>query len=177
MRYVALLRGINVGGNHKVEMKKLKKIFEDLNFKNVSTYINSGNVIFDSDTVDVDRIAAKIKSGLKENFSFEIGFVIRDLKNIQKIVSKVPENYQNNTEQKTDVIFLWDEYCNASSLKLLKINDEVDAVRYIDGAIVWHIDKKNYNKSGMHKLIETPIYKKSTIRNINTVRKLAELMV
>ena len=53
MTYVALLRGINVGGNNKVEMARLKKVFESLGFINVRTYINSGNVIFDTDTTDI----------------------------------------------------------------------------------------------------------------------------
>jgi uncharacterized protein (DUF1697 family) len=58
----------------------------------------------------------------------------------------------------------------------LATNPDVDNVKYVDGAIVWSIDRKNYNKSAMHKFIGTPLYKHMTARNVNTVRKLGDLM-
>ncbi|MHB1089711.1 MAG: DUF1697 domain-containing protein [Ilumatobacteraceae bacterium] len=106
MVYVALLRGINVGGNKKVEMSKLKKAFESLGFANVTTYINSGNVIFQSNKKDFSQI----ETVLKKSFGFEIKVVIRDVKNIQKLCEKIPCELENNTKQKTDVLFLWDEF-------------------------------------------------------------------
>ncbi|MCK9345108.1 MAG: DUF1697 domain-containing protein [Candidatus Pacebacteria bacterium] len=172
MKYVALLRGINVGGNNKVEMSKLKKVFKDLGYENVLTYINSGNVIFDADKTDV----SVIERALKKNFKFDIKVVVRDLKNIQKLCKAIPKEWVNDPEQKTDVLFLWEEYDNKKSLDLININKDVDNLLYVSGAIVWNVQRKDYKKSGMNKLIGTPVYKHMTSRNVNTTRKLLELV-
>lgn len=170
--HVALLRGINVGGNNTVPMKELRAAFETMGYSNVSTYINSGNVIFESEKAEF----SKIEQTLKKVFGFSIETVVRSKENIQKIAKEVPKAWQNDKDQKTDVIFLWDGYDNKKSLEIIKTNPSVDTLCYIEKAIVWHIDRKHYNKSGMNKFIGTLLYKNMTARNINTVRKLAELM-
>lgn len=172
MKYLALLRGINVGGNKKVDMASLKELFESLGFTAVSTYINSGNVIFESDNNDFSHI----ESALEEKFGFEIKIVIRDEDTIRHLAETIPAEYENNAEQKTDILFLWDDFDSPNSIDLIQINPDIDNVQYISGAIVWNISKSNYSKSGMHKFIGSPVYKHMTARNINTVRKLAELM-
>lgn len=172
MKYVALLRGINVGGNNKVGMKKLKEVFEHLGYANVSTYINSGNVLFESDKKDFSRI----EPALKKSFGFAITVVIRDAKNIEKLCKAIPKDWENNTEQKTDILFLWDEFDNKKSIGFIKTNKDVDVLKYISGSIIWHIKRKDYSKSGMSKFIGGIIYKNMTARNINTVRKLLDRM-
>jgi uncharacterized protein (DUF1697 family) len=176
MKYVALLRGINVGGNNKVEMLKLKKIFEDLGFLNVSTYINTGNVIFEIEEKKEEIAKKKIEKALKDNFKFEIRVILRDEKNIEKVCKKIPADWQNNDDMKTDVLFLWEEFDNKKSLDLINKKEEIDNLIYVDGAIIWNIDRKNYTKSGMNKFIGSVLYKNMTARNVNTVRKLSELM-
>jgi len=173
---VALLRGINVGGNNKVEMKKLKAVFESAKFKNVLTYINSGNVIFDSEIKDKNKLAEKIELLLKKSFGFKIAVVVRSLADIKKIIAKIPKNWKNDTDQKTDVLFLWDEFDNKASLKLISQKEGVDNLIYIPGAIVWNLNKKDYTKSRMNKFIGTVLYKNMTARNVNTVRKLFEII-
>jgi uncharacterized protein (DUF1697 family) len=172
MKYVALLRGINVGGNKKVEMKKLKEIFESLNFQNVLTYINSGNVIFDSKNKPQ---VYNIEKAISEVFDFNIQVVLRDKTTIEKINKEIPKEWKNNKDEKTDVLFLWEDSDNEQSIDLISKTD-VDTLKYIEGSIVWHIKKKDYNKSGINKFIGTEIYKNMTARNINTVRKILELM-
>lgn len=175
-KYVALLRGINVGGNNKVEMAQLKKLFEDLGYSNVSTYINSGNIIFETPIKDQSKIVGEIELAIEKTFNLPIRVVIRTKENIEKIVSEVPDNWLNNKDQKTDVIFLWEKFDNKKTLDLIKTTPKIDNLIYIDGAIVWHIKKSDYNKSGMNKFIGTKVYKHMTARNINTVRKLTNLM-
>jgi uncharacterized protein (DUF1697 family) len=171
-KYVALLRGINVGGNNKVEMLKLKKVFESLGFEHVSTYINSGNVIFETDKKDLEPL---IEKTLKKVFGFELRIVIRDAKNIKKLCNDIPKSWLNDTDQRTDVLFLWDEFNSKKSVPLIKTT-EVDTLKYIDGAIVWNVKRKDVTKSGLKKFIGTLLYKNMTARNINTVRKLNELL-
>jgi uncharacterized protein (DUF1697 family) len=175
-KYLALMRGINVGGKNKVEMKKLKAVFEGLGFANVSTYINSGNVIFESEKNDTDQIIATIKSALKKNFTFDIQVIIRDQRNIKKLAESIPQSWTNDGVQKTDIIFLWADYDNKNSLKLIKQTKDIDNVIYFNGAIIWNIIVANYGRSGMNKFVGTELYKNMTARNVNTVRKLAELM-
>lgn len=175
-KYVALLRGINVGGNKKVEMSKLKRCFEDLGYTNVSTYINSGNVIFETSATKTEILSEKIEKTLKKKFGFEIKTLVVEGSLIKRVVKEVPASWKNDSEQKTDVLFLWKAFANKKSLDLLKITPKIDTLKYIDGAIVWNLKKENYSKSGMHDLIGTKIYKNMTARNINTTRKIAEIL-
>ncbi len=176
IKYIALLRGINVGGNNKIEMTKLKKTFEKLNFEKVSTYINSGNVIFETTSTDIADLTKKVEDRIQQDFKLKIKVLLIDSKSIQRICDNVPKNWENNTDQRTDVLFLWNDYNKKSSLELIKTNSIVDNLIYIDGAIVWNIKKINLNKSGLKKFIGTELYKNMTARNINTTRKLRELM-
>ncbi len=176
MIYVALLRGINVGGHNKVAMKKLKATFEALGFKDVVTYINSGNIIFSSSAADQKKLAAKIEQGIKQDFKLAIKVLIRDALNIQALAQAVPQDWGNDASQKTDILFLWDEVNQKSTLGLIKANPKVDDLRYIAGAIVWHVKRKDYAQSGLQDFVGTKIYKAMTARNVNTLRKLAALM-
>lgn len=176
MKYVALLRGINVGGNNKVEMKKLKGIFESLGLTRVSTYINSGNVIFETTRKDRANLIREIEKELSEQVGLPLRIVLRDEKTIRMLCARIPETWKNDEDEKTDILFLWDEVDRKESVDELRLNPMVDGVLYLPGAIVWHIERKNYGKSGMHALIGTHIYKNMTARNINTLRKLNALL-
>ncbi len=171
-KYVALLRGINVGGNKKVSMKVLKDLFEKMGYKNVVTYINSGNVIFESDQHDF----AKIEKILEQEFGFNIQVIVRDGENVVRLCDFLPTELQNNKEQKTDIIFLADNYVNKKTLDLIIINPDVDKLQYFDGAIVWNVKREDYSKSKMRDFIGTEVYKNMTARNINTVRKLGKMI-
>ncbi|MBP9817899.1 DUF1697 domain-containing protein [Candidatus Shapirobacteria bacterium] len=174
-KYVALLRGINVGGNKKVEMGRLRKCFEENGYKNVKTYINSGNVIFESEDKNTSKLAKKIETEIELFFNINIDVLVRTAENIWKVSEGIPAEWKNDAEEKTDVIFLKDGFDNEDCLKLVAIK-EVDQTFYIDGAIVWHIKRSDYGKSGLNKFMGTVIYKNMTARNINTVRKLVAIM-
>lgn len=175
-KYVALLRGINVGGNNKIEMAKLKSCFESLGYTNVITYINSGNVIFDSRETDTEKITNKIELSISKVFRLKIPIIVRSHNNIKKICKSIPDAWVNDTTYKTDVLFLWSLYAKKNTLKLIDTNQEVDSLIYVDGVIIWHLKKANYGKSKMNNIIGTDIYKNMTVRNVNTVRKLNILM-
>lgn len=174
--YVALLRGINVGGNNKVEMAKLKPLFESLGHTNVVTYINSGNVIFKTRKRDVNQLIDELQKGIKKTFKLDVPVVLRTQKSIEKVCNKTPSNWTNDKDSKTDVMFLWDQFASRKTLNLISTNPKIDFLLYIDGAIVWHLKKKDYGKSKMNEIIGTELYEHMTVRNINTVRKLDVLM-
>ena len=157
-------------------MQRLKKSFEKMGYENVSTYINSGNVIFETNKKNTAALASEIERALKKTFGFDIPTVVRDEKNIQKVAKAIPVKWENNKDQKTDVLFLWEKFDKKSTLKLIKTTPKVDTLKYIDGAIIWNVDRVKYNKSGMNDFIGTDVYKHMTARNVNTVWKLAVLM-
>jgi uncharacterized protein (DUF1697 family) len=175
MKQTALLRGINVGGKNKIAMADLRVCFEGLGYEDVSTYVNSGNVIF-SATGARENITSDIERAIEKRFDLSIPVVIRSAADIKKVLSVVDPAWKNDKTEKTDVMFLWEAYDNSKTLDLLGINPAVDNVQYVPGAIVWHLDRADYNQSAMHNLIGTKLYKHMTVRNINTVRKLAEMM-
>jgi uncharacterized protein (DUF1697 family) len=74
------------------------------------------------------------------------------------------------------VLFLWSEFDQKSVLKELPINPDIEDVRYVPGAVVWRIDARDAAKSRRTKLFGTPLYRGLTVRNVNTVRKLVQLM-
>jgi uncharacterized protein (DUF1697 family) len=176
MLYVALLRGINVGGNNKVEMKTLKKVFEDLEFENVKTYINSGNVIFSSKQEKLTSISKKIETAVEKEFGFSVNVVVKDKEQIITINKALPKTWLNNDKMKCDVMFLWDEVDKESVLDELPIKEDIDDVKYVEGAILWRVDRDKVTKSGMIKIVGTKLYKQMTVRNCNTLRKLVAMM-
>jgi uncharacterized protein (DUF1697 family) len=173
--YVALLRGINVGGKSKVEMPRLKAAFEALGCKDVMTYINSGNVVF-RDERTVKELVSLIEATIKKEFGVEIHVVLRNLPNIRKLCQEIPDSWANDPKQKTDVLFLWNEIDNADILNKVARDPKLENVRYVAGALIWNIGRENVTKGGGVKLIKTDFYQHMTARNINTVRKLYEMM-
>jgi uncharacterized protein (DUF1697 family) len=176
MVYVALLRGINVGGKNKVAMKELKVVFEDAGMTDVRTYINSGNVIFSSTIRGRAKLATLLEKAIEKHFRLKIDVVVRDLKGMRAVVKAMPAKWTNDKDQKCDVMFLWDDVAQPSVLNEFKIKPELEDVKYASGAVIWRVDRKNVTRSGMMKLVGTPLYKRMTIRNCNTTRKLLELM-
>jgi uncharacterized protein (DUF1697 family) len=174
MKYIALLRGINAGGNRKVEMKKLKALFECLGFENVSTYINSGNAIFEGKGKTQD-IRNKIELNLKKEFGFAIPTLVKTVKEIRKITEAIPTKWQNDTRQRTDVAYLFPEIDSKKTIDALPLNRAFIEVLYVKGAIFWNMDRKNYGKSRLNKIIGHKLYQSMTMRNINTARYLARV--
>lgn len=176
MVYVALLRGINVGGNSKVDMKRLKEVFEKVGHTNVSTYINSGNVIFESLEENDETLVKKLETAVEKEFGFNIKIVVKSLKEIREIAEKLPDGWKNDLEMKTDVMFLWESVDNKKVLENLTIKPGLDNVIYVKGALLWMVKRDDITRSGMMRLAGTPLYKQMTIRNCNTLRKLKILM-
>ncbi|HCR55766.1 TPA: DUF1697 domain-containing protein [Candidatus Saccharibacteria bacterium] len=173
MKYACLLRAINVGGNRRVEMQRLKKVFEAYGATNVVTYINSGNVVFESakapSSVDVQQM-------LKDEFGFDIPVLLLSAKQIRDIAEAVPKEWQNDREQaKSDVLYLFSDADKPEIVKQIGYRPEFETVLYVPGALLSHVKRANQGRSCLLKLMGTPLYKQMTIRNVNTARKLAEL--
>lgn len=171
MRYIALLRGINVGGNKSVNMKRLKTLFESMGFLNVSTYLNSGNVIFDSDKRR-DMVKKQIETSIEEEFGFEVTTLVKTQEEMRVIAEAIPQEWQNDDTHKTDVAYLFPEIDSELTIDTLPIKREYIDIRYVKGALFWNVSRKDYNKSQINKIIGQRIYQKMTVRNVNTARHL-----
>jgi uncharacterized protein (DUF1697 family) len=176
MIYVALLRGINVGGKNKVVMGRLKATFEDAGMKDVTTYINSGNVVFKDNRRKPATIAAALEKVIERDFGFHIEVLLRDLPAIKKLLNSLPKRWTNDADMRCDVLFLWDRFDRKDILRELRIKPEIEDVKYVPGAILWRVDRSNVMRSSLPKVIGTDLYKGMTIRNCTTVRKLGDLM-
>ena len=176
MVYVALLRGINVGGKNKVEMSKLKVTFEEAGISNVTTYINSGNVVFTDNRRKAPRISEVLEEAIAADFGLEIKVLIRDRPAIKKVMKALPDEWTNDARMRCDVMFLWERFDRADVLNELRIKPEIEDVVYVPGAVIWRVDRDNVMKSRMTKVVGTDLYRGMTIRNCNTVRKLAGMM-
>ena len=174
MKYVALLRGINVGKNNRIDMKSLKSLFEMNGYHNVSTYINSGNVIFESDK-SATILAAEIESGLFERTGAKISVLVKTVTELAQIAAQIPAGWKNDTEQRTDIAYLFDKVDTEDIINELPIRREYLDVRYTAGALIWNVKREDYHKSQLNKLIGHRLYQYMTIRNVNTARYLAGL--
>src|SRR5882757_2770930 len=108
MIYVALLRGINVGGNSRVDMKQLKAAFEQAGMSSVTTYINSGNVIFVDKSHTPQALVQKLEKIIEKEFGFAVKVLLRDIRTIKAIVAALPDTWKNDDTMKCDVMFLWE---------------------------------------------------------------------
>src|SRR5437667_9866318 len=102
--FVSLLRGINVGGHHKIRMDELKDLHEALGFKDVLPYIQSGNVVFTSDDADVARLRRQIEDGFEQKFGFHVEVIIRTSAELRDIIDKNPLQSQESKESKWIVV-------------------------------------------------------------------------
>lgn len=176
MVYVALLRGINVGGKNKVEMNLLKETSRRAGMESVSTYINSGNVIFIDNKHTKAQITELLQKAIWEDFQLDIKVLVRDINDFENMMKVLPESWKNDENMRSEVLFLWEEVDKGTLPDEIKIKPEINSVLYVSGAILWSIDRKNITRSGMQKLIGTDLYKNMTIRNVNTTRKIYEIM-
>ena len=172
MTHIAILRGVNVGTARRVEMAKIRAMFEALGFSAVSTYLNSGNVLFESDK-DCPTLQAEIVAKFWQEFGFEIPTLVKTRQQMKEIVSVIPTHWQNDDTQKTDIAYLFDEIDCESIIGELPIKREYLDIRYTKGALFWNVSRDNYNKSQLNKLISHKYYQLMTVRNINTGRFLA----
>lgn len=179
MKYVALVRGINVGGNHRVPKTEFQAVLEGLGFRDVVIYINSGNAVFASDT---QPKAADVQAALEKHFGFDIPTLILSADKVKAIAAAIPPEWTNDTPkpdksgQKSDVLYLFDDVNAPDIIEKLGYRPEVETMIYVDGAVLANISRKDQSRYSLLRLMGTPLYRRMTIRNITTAKKLAELV-
>jgi uncharacterized protein (DUF1697 family) len=176
-QYLALLRGINVGGNNVIKMVDLKTCFESMGFAEVTTYIQSGNVLFSSEEQDTSKLTHKIEQVLSEQFNYQSLVVVLSYGQLENVVKKAPENFgSNHAEYRYDVLFLKEPLTAEDAIKNIRLREGVDQA--YQGEEVLYTTKliSKAGKSYLTKIISLPMYKFLTIRNWNTTLNLFVLM-
>lgn len=175
MIYIALLRGVNVGGKAPVSMAALKICFEGLGFSGVKTYINSGNVLFRTDRVGVDTLTKEIEACLQRQFDLDIKVLLKTHDQLKELAAHIPKDWVDDTKTRCYVLFLWPKVDRPEVLNEIPSKSEIETIRYEPGAVVWYLERKFVTKSRMSRIFGTPLYAQLTIRSINTVRRLLAL--
>jgi uncharacterized protein (DUF1697 family) len=177
-KYLALLRGINVGGKNKVPMAGLKKLLEDIGLTDVSTYIQSGNAIFRS-SLAASTIARKIEEGLASAFKLDdelVKVLVLSRDQVRAVVENRPKGFGDEPDTyHSDAVFLMD-IDRDEAFALFKPREGVDKVWPGEGVIYSQRLSAQRTKSRLSKIIESPLYKSMTIRSWQTTRKLMELL-
>ncbi len=176
MKYVALLRGTNVGGNRIIKMTALKEAVEKCGFTNVSTYIQSGNVIFESDDKSVDTIAAKLEDSLFKHFKYDSSIIVRTHQQFKKVVSEIPIEWKTRNDLRCYLAFIKEPVTAQDVIREIKLKDGIDFVKTGPGVVYLSTLLSGLTKSGFTKLVGKKVYKDITIRNYNTAQKLLALM-
>lgn len=177
MKYVALLRGINVGGNNSIKMPVLKTYFEKAGFKNIQTYIQSGNVIFESTETDFHSLTGKIEKTLSRELGYPMRIVLVSQRQLKQIIKNIPKGFGAKPDQyRYDVIFLIPPMTSAKAIKEMPIKEGVDEMWAGKGVVYFSRLIKKATQSKLSRIVGTPIYKNMSIRNWNTTSKLLSLI-
>jgi uncharacterized protein (DUF1697 family) len=176
-RYVALLRGINVGGKNLIKMAALRACFEKDGFRDVATYIQSGNVLFTSAGSERQRLARRIEDLLAATFKYRASVVLRTRKQMQNSVGDAPDGFgAHPAKYRYDVIFLKDPLTAATALKSVLTRPGVDQAHAGVGVLYFSRLISKASLSQLSRLVSLPIYQSMTIRNWNTTTTLLRLM-
>jgi len=175
MRYIALLRGINVGGNTMIKMAELKSSFEELGFKNVVSYINSGNLAFDSTKSPEEKVCTKIEKAIEKDFGKTIPVMIREQASIRNILDNNPFHGAYETHKQMHVLFMKEKMPKDKQDQLKAAETELEKFEIHDREI-YALLKAGVADSLLGKgFIEKKLKVAITGRNWRTVEKLAEL--
>ncbi|MEQ1606182.1 MAG: DUF1697 domain-containing protein [Pyrinomonadaceae bacterium] len=181
MRYVALLRGINVTGKNMIKMETLRTAFESLGFEDVKSYINSGNLIFNVSRAHVSKgiafekeLSTKIHDAIQKEFGFDISVMIRSMAEIEEIVAWEPFKGQFESHKDVHVFFLNEKLTDEQVALLLEQGNENELFairgRHIACLLKIHITDSAVGKGFIDKKLKVA----ATGRNWRTVNKLLE---
>jgi uncharacterized protein (DUF1697 family) len=174
-QYIAFLRGINVGG-HRVKMVRLRELFEELGLSNVATFIASGNVIFWTDSEDVEALRDQIERHLHRGLGYEVATFLRSPEQLDEIASFQAPDLDEGvaSDQSVYVILLLSPASDTMRSSFECLRTEMDEFLVSGTEIYWQI---------RGKVSESPLFGKgldealegvpSTSRNMNTIRRLA----
>ncbi len=175
-RYVALLRGINVGGKNVIRMSDLRACFQDGGLKDASTYIQSGNVMFSTPERSLATLTERVERILAARFDYDASVVLRNRAQMRSIVRRAPAGFGSDPAFRCDVIFCMSPLTARTAMRDVQTREGVDRAWIGSGVLYFERLASRASQSRLSRIASLPIYQRMTIRNWNTTTKLLELM-
>lgn len=175
--YVAFLRAINVGGNNLIKMSALKACFEAQGHGDVSTYIQSGNVLFTAGGANPEALTTQVERALSKTFSYSSRVVLRTRAEMQAIVDNAPKGFGGRPAlYRYDVAFLKSPLTADEAVQSMTARPGVDRIIPGDGVVYTSRLIAKASQSQLSRIVGKPAYQNMTIRTWNVVTKLLDLM-
>ncbi|HZJ52944.1 MAG TPA: DUF1697 domain-containing protein [Myxococcaceae bacterium] len=176
-QYLALLRGINVGGKNLIRMTELAACFVEHGFRSVVTYIQSGNVLFEARIASSVDLARQLEEMLAERFRYRASVVLQDRRQLGGVVRRAPDGFGARPgHERYDVLFLKPPLTARLAIQSVPMQKGVDRVSAGPGVLYFSRLIRRAAESRLPRLVSMPIYQSMTIRNWNTTTRLLELM-
>ncbi len=177
MKYIAFLRSINVGGKNIIKMADLKEAVEKSGFTGVTTFIQSGNLIFESDETSVSRIVEKLHSSFLKSFNYNSLIIVKSLEQLKRIAAEIPSDWEKNDSLRRYLAFVADYIPVEEVIRQLELKEGIDFVEPGAGVLYMSTLLSGITRSKLTRLITKKVYQDITIRNYDTVRKILAIMV
>ena len=159
-----------------ISMRSLKESFERIGFTDVTTYINSGNIIFKDNEDDPRKLERRIEQMLSQDYQLDSKVVVRSFEEMEKLLKSLPQSWGGDSSWRYNVIFLRHSIDSEEILGDLPEKSDIEEVIYQPGALLWSAQASEMKPGQMVKLSSRKLYQDITVRNLNTTRKLYELM-
>jgi uncharacterized protein (DUF1697 family) len=177
VRYLALLRGINVGGRNIVKMPDLRACFDRLGLNNVTTYIQSGNVLFDCKLKNPVTLSVVIEEALAAEVSCTPAVVVVPEEQLERVVRRAPLSFGTDpAAYRYDVVFLKPPVRARDVMPTISLKAGVDEASEANGVLYLERLKARASQSHLPKLVNSAAYKSMTVRNWNTTTQLYRLI-
>ncbi|MBU3676602.1 MAG: DUF1697 domain-containing protein [Chitinophagaceae bacterium] len=175
--HIALLRGINVGGNRLIKMDALKALFINHGFTDVKTYIQSGNVIFNGNIMDVNHTTIQLEQAIQTKFGVEVPVMIKTIEQWENIIQQNPFVQEHGVDEKNLHVTLLGNKPTPASLKILPTSPvNGDAFSLIDETIYLHCQNPYHQTKLSNAFFEKTLGVKATTRNWKTILKIGQLI-
>lgn len=176
-KYIALLRGINVGGKNKISMPELKAAFEDNGYKDVVTYINSGNIVFSSHNDNEESLKKECEAVIADRFQLNIPVTIVSAESLLAALQNAPDWWDEDSQSKHNAIFVIPPAIAAEVIEQVGFSKpEYEQIECYGQVIFWSAPIETFSKTRWSKIVGKSVYNSITIRNANTAKKLLQLL-
>jgi uncharacterized protein (DUF1697 family) len=175
-KYISLLRGINVTGKNMIKMAEMVKLYESMGFKNIKTYLQSGNVIFDTSSNDAQKMIKKIEKGIETNFGFQVKVIILSPDELKQVIKKNPFLKRKGIDKNHLYVSFLSEAPDSELLKNLSINKNPSEEFQIIEKAVYLCLPEGYGRTKLQAgIFEKKLNVTATARNWKTVNALNDL--
>jgi uncharacterized protein (DUF1697 family) len=176
-KYITLLRGINIGGRNIIKIDDIKRTFEKMRFKDVKTYIYSGNIIFKSEETNKAALTNSIEKILSKEYNYDSRILIFNFNEFDRIVKAAPGDFGTKREQyRYEIWFLREPLTAVEVLKSIRLKESFDNIH--DGNNVVYSSRliSEAEKNKLARIIRLPVYQNITVRNWSTATKMYKIM-